>query len=390
MTDRESQAAELFARHRAEPTMRATVTNLRTIAAKRVPHCLDAAGGNGAALIIGAGPSLADSLDWIREASDSMTTIAVNAAARAVADAGIRLDVVVSRESLDVSAHLDVPAGLLALDLTTHPGAFERAAETTRAAWFTACCTQHVAITHAMGVRGVFAGPSALTAAVALAQRWGHKSIVLVGAPLAMVGGRAYGPESAWGEVRGSMRDDHVALDGLETMWAAHDAIGATRTPEYQATTRVPAWDGSGEVVALWTWEDQRQWLMEFARLHAASSLYNATHAGADVPGWENAGRHLHTHGRAHAQAFGARRVYADPSDALRMVLEDASYERDVQQSMSGWDPPPIHMASGVLSAMAAGSSLDIREMHHTVRRRVDAGYRGRLVHAAWIAEQFR
>jgi hypothetical protein len=352
---RESQAADHFARHKAGPTMRALVENLRT--ASTLPYLVSRHKPceRMPAFIVGAGPSLSASLGKLRSASQRGMVFAVNASARAVS-AACDLDVLVVRESLDVASQLEgVRASLVALDAQANPAAWRAAEAVGPRGWFMAAAVQHFALHGLLGVRAPYCGPSAVTAAVALAEAWGCSPIVLVGCDLAMSrDGQAYASESGWGDVRGAVADDGlVRLEGLETMRAVAAASGQHAAPVRQSVERFPAWDGEGEVTSLLTWGDQVRWLASRAKSRPGVMRINATAAGARIDGWRH--RTLDETLEALDEPVYRVRMQADVIDT-RPAIE--AIRADARVGLEG----RVHLGTGVIEAMAAGDALAAKD----------------------------
>ena len=195
-SDREAQAADLFARHKAKSAMRAIVTNLAEAGSRPYLVTGDKPLEGSTVYVVGAGPSLSRALPHLADLSRHGYVFAVNASARAVARV-TPPDVVVVRESVDVAGQLEgVEASLIALDLCASPAVWD-VCRGRNAGWFIAGAVQHFGLAARLGVRPLFAGSSAITAAVALAHELGAWRIVLVGCDLAFADGLAYAPESA-------------------------------------------------------------------------------------------------------------------------------------------------------------------------------------------------
>lgn len=353
---REEQAADHFARHKAGPTMRALVENLR--AASTLPYLVSSRRHleGVPAFIVGAGPSLSRSLPSLRAASNRGIIFAVNASARAVSDA-CDLDVLVVRESLDVAPQLEgVRAALVALDAQASPGAWRASEAVGRRGWFMAAAVQHFALHGLLGVRAPYCGPSAVTAAVALAESWGCSPIVLVGCDLAMAAdGQAYAPESGWGGVRGELDSSGlVRLDGLEAMHEVARASGQKPVPTTQAIERFTSWDGMSEVSSLLTWGDQVRWLSPRARRSSAECI-NATGAGARISGWAHVGL------ESVLDRLEVRRVKEMSYVGLEAVDTSPAIEAIRQDAKAGVLGKP-RLGTGVIEAMAAGDAMKARD----------------------------
>lgn len=377
---REHEAADLFARRKAEHVMRALVTNLRT--ASSLPYLVshEHQPMRGVpAFIVGAGPSLSASLPLLERAAEVGYVIAVNASAQAVSRV-VQPDVVVVRESIDVSAQMQgVRAGLVALDACASPAVWAAAESVGERGWFLAGAVQHFGIASLLRARPVYAGPAALTAAVALAHAWGASPIVLVGCNLAFAGdGRGYAAESGWGDVRGHVHGGHVSLAGMAHMRGVVAASGQTPPPEVQQVERFPAWGGEGEVSSLLTWGDQVRWLRDFAarRPKSGGEFFNATGAGARIDGWweQTLADAVHYYSRERRpytprekaatgphltppEAFLRECPRIDTQPALDALAADAAHAVEVADGQA-----PPRLTCGVLEAMSASGILAARD----------------------------
>jgi hypothetical protein len=362
---READAADLFARRKAGHVMRSLVANLRD--ASSLPYLVhhEHRPMRGVpAFICGAGPSLSASLPLLKRASEVGYVFAVNASARAVSSV-VQPDVLVVRESIDVSAQLDgLRAGLVALDACASPAVWRAAESVGERGWFMAGAVQHFALCGLLGARPIYAGPSAVTAAVALAHAWGASPIVLVGCDLAFAGdGQGYAPESAWGDVRGEqLPHGLVQLGGLGHMRSVVAASGQHAPPEVQTTERFPAWGGDGEVTSLLTWGDQVRWLQTFAE-RRRGWFVNATGAGARVSGWDEwpvadvLEHRRDTWMERSGSHWSGWLPRVDTAPAIAALLRDAEHAIAV----GGGEAAP-HLGCGVLEAMSAPEILAARD----------------------------
>jgi len=374
---REESAADQFARHKAGPVMRALAANLRTAA--DLPYLVehDATPCDAMpAFIVGAGPSLSDALPLLPAAAKRGLVFAVNASARAVAGV-VKPDVLVVRESLDVSAHLaGVTAGLVALDLCASPAVWEAAEGVGPRGWFLAAAVQHFAAHQLLRARAPYCGPSAVTAAVSLAEAWGCSPIVLVGCDLAFArDGQGYAPGSAWGDVRGALRvGGLVELDGLGAMHATARESGQRPVPVRQSVEMLPALDGGEPVASLLTWGDQVRWLANRAARTPGDYTWrvNASGGGTHVEGWHRLDLE---HITSVLDDLGPRAWYGAPGRTLDVAPLVAALLADAEaaQALAEGHVPPW-LPTGVLEAMAAGDVLSARD---DARGDVGAAIRG-------------
>lgn len=283
-----SHADLSFVKHKARAATLNVVRHLVSLRTRPLPYALPRQSSRGGTVVVcGAGPSLPASLPLVARWQEAGALVfCVNASLPALAAAGITPDVCVVRESVSVGAHLDHPCGLVVTDLAACDGAWERAG-----AWFCGGYLQHFGTAAALGVRPLYAGTAALTAAVALAEDWGASRIVLVGTDLAFAAdGAGYADGSAWAGYRGAMAADgrvELAGAGYQRMLEQSAASGMEGPPQRQDVYRVEAYGGADEVVALGTWVDQLRWLATFAERRAGRiDRVNATGAGARIDGW--------------------------------------------------------------------------------------------------------
>ena len=282
-------AVQAFALHKAKHTIEAFASNLRRLVALPTFDVCPLQRGT-TAVICGAGPSLPDALEAIGAASESgHTIIAVNTAARAIDEAGIRLDLVVARESLDVSAHLELnrePRFGYALDVHAHPRCFDAAGSA--ALWFLPGSLQSFDAAAKLGVAPLFAGSAALTAAVALAHRMGFERLILAGVDLAFADdGAAYGAGTHFQDLRASaVRGGVVHLQGREAQAALASSSGQ-RAPLDAEDVRIVAMQDGSAGYALSPWVDQAEWLEAFAGRCYDRQLQRIGSAGIRLESWK-------------------------------------------------------------------------------------------------------
>jgi len=276
--------------HKSRQSAEAALSNLLT-RAPELPYALGARSGQrvGTAVVVGAGPSLADTVRYLPQLiEDGATVFTVNTALPLVAQ-HCEPDVVIAREIVDVSQHMRHRAWLRVLDLGAHPRVWEAAMREGPCAWFIPGADQYFALSYAVGARPLFGGQAALTSAVALAEEWGAARIVLLGADLATADdGRSYADGSAFSGQRATIGADGMAENGGEgfaVKQAAHAAAGIKGWPEREITTVVERW-GGGSLRTTTQWIDQIGWLANFAARHPDIQCIDATGAGARKPMW--------------------------------------------------------------------------------------------------------
>ena len=244
--------------------------------------------------VVGAGPSLAGNIDALKaHAERGHPVVCVNAAASPLRLAGIQPDVLVARESLDLTDQIEATdARIIAVDIAIHPDTWAAAAP--RLAFFVPGYPRQAEIAFALGVRPLFGGPAALCSAVALSMRWGASRIALVGCDLALAeDGTAYHPDAPRGslrhEVKGEGERARVAFSGDKQDDERCAKSGQMVPPKEIACAEVMAHDWGGVLPTISTWTDQRTWLAIQADRHGERiELLNGTEGGCGVPGWRS------------------------------------------------------------------------------------------------------
>ncbi len=114
--------------YKSRAVMEATIANLTR--ARALPYALGPTYGRiGAFVVVGAGPSLSTTGPYLPELQKlGLTICTVNTALKAVAKY-VEPDVVLVREVVDVSSHLDAPATLRVLDIGASPKVWDAAIE---------------------------------------------------------------------------------------------------------------------------------------------------------------------------------------------------------------------------------------------------------------------
>lgn len=287
-----SAADQAWLKHKAKPSLLSTIDNLKRAKRHRyaIGH-LDEGEQIGTAVVVGSGPSLTSRGGVIRELQHSgAMVITTNTGLPALAKMSIVPNVVATREVVDVGSHLDHPAGCIAVDLAAAPSVWEAAERNgSKVIWFVGAAMQYFELASKLGVKPLYGGGAALTAAVALAAEWGARRIVLVGVDLAFADdGAGYADGSAWSGYRGELGDDMVIIggDGYAAMVEQSKHSNIKPPPQAQRTVEATAYGGNGTVRQLLTWADQKQWLETFAERHQQLDLINATCAGVRIEGW--------------------------------------------------------------------------------------------------------
>lgn len=245
----------------------------------------------GTYVVVGAGPSLSRTghlLPAFREAGAAILT--VNTALPAVRQ-HLEPDAVVAREAADVTGALAGlgPETLRCIDLGSFPRVLRTCAETGPTAWFIAAAVSNYELAARLGVRPLYGGSAALTAAVALADAWGAAEIVLLGVDLAIgPDGATYARGTAYEGQTARIDGDEVVLsgDGLDRRRAVSIAGGISLPASRTGVISVPAYGGTGDVLTQSVWVDQIEWLSGRAWRDSTLRCVDATGEGAAKPGW--------------------------------------------------------------------------------------------------------
>lgn len=356
-----------YIRTKARHAMLALATNLR-----RAHGCRYVVGPtptrSGTAVIVGAGPSVTESLIHIeRLQREGASIFCTNTGLRVLASAGIVPDYVVVREALDVSAQLAHPYRHLVLDLGAHPATF-----TGNPLVFIAGAIQCFELAAICGVRPLYGGPAALTGAVALAENWGAREIVLTGADLCFAGnGAAYAVGSVYGDMRGANEGDMIALSGLDAQTALNAPAGVPY-PERQRVVEVPHVNG-GVCYQIEPWADQRSWLETHALRWSGITLLDASE-GCHKLGWQSVFlRYVEAQGGV-TPPTGT----LDTLPAIEAVRRQIETVRGTTAAARAGGPigaiPGLAAGCEIVEATAAGDLLRIRELIENPRDGVMAG----------------
>lgn len=318
-----------FVRYKSLHAMSWAHVNARRLADHPSATLLRAATPGGSTLVVGAGPSL----DVDAVAASGLRVVAPNAAAVALIAGGVVPDVVVARESLDLSDQVQrfVEAGVrwVVLDIASHPDTWAAAGD--HLAWYIPLYPRQVELARMLGVDPVASGTSALTAAVALASRWWGPDVTLAGVDLAFApDGRTYhGAAPRGGMIYADDHDGHgpaVSLGGD----TAHDDERCERSGQRPPQRRIRAgramaWDWSRELTTISTLDDQAEWLEEYAVRHPGAQLLNASR-GRGLRGWVTADL-------PEEDADGA--LIADSAAWLGRSVVDAALQRLTTQAIT-------------------------------------------------------
>lgn len=242
--------------------------------------------------VVGAGPSLAGNIDALRaHAERGHPVICVNAAGAPLKAAGITPDVMVARESLDLTDQIEATdARLIAVEIGIHPDTWEAAGD--RLAWFLPMYPRQADIGYLLGEPMIAGGPAALCSCVALSLFWGAHRVVLVGCDLAFArDGTAYHPDAPRGTLRHELSGEgdtaRIRFSGDEQDDERCKRSGQMVPPKAVRYTECMSHDWSDWLPTINVYQDQRTWLTTQATRHGERvELLNATGGGSGVPGW--------------------------------------------------------------------------------------------------------
>jgi hypothetical protein len=241
------------------------------------------------AIIVAAGPSLDRNVAELRRAQDRAAVIAVNTSLRALERAGVRADLVVSLEVLDVTSQLDgLPlngACPRLLDVTANPRLFQGAVGPVIP--FANNIPFFAPLVAEAGLgEGFFMGGSVANAAFSLAREMGADPIVLVGQDLAYGDGRLYATGTVFDQLRVEIKGGVAQLDGLEAKQRIAASLPeADTTMPLREVEPVPGWGGG----TVWTNIEFNYFRYNFERWAQQltdRTLINATEGGARIRGF--------------------------------------------------------------------------------------------------------
>ena len=242
--------------------------------------------------LVSAGPSLANNVAELSRVDGRGAIVAVNTALGALERAGIRADLVVAIDALDVSEQLEglrVNAGVpRVVTLTANPALSARA--TGPVFPFVERIEAYQSIAEQIGLAPtVRSGGSVANCAFSLAQLWGASQIVLVGQDLAYSrDGQVYAPGTVFEGMQVAMdQDGRAHLEGLE----AKRRIAATRPEVAEAEgakklSWVEGWGGTEPVPTTQAFSYFRSVFEQWAAAHEGAELINATEGGARIAGF--------------------------------------------------------------------------------------------------------
>ena len=325
------------------------------------------------ALIVGAGPSLDHDIDRIPawQALGGYVFAGSNAHG-ALHKRGIRTDVAVAIEALDVTRHLRGNPRFLVVDQSCHPKIFALAAKRgpRRSAWFFGSDPRNLPHCAELGLQPLHTGGATTTAAVSLALAWGCDPIVLVGCDLSYpCNGDAYATGAGWDGV--TVRDGRY-FEGREDRDAMHRAEGTAPVPRDRELVPVPAING-GSARAPADYLGQIEWL---CKLRRDSELVNATSSGAYLQGWTHEAL---PETMEWLERLPRRRLrLGDPcpvADTCKSILRtEIDRARSLVESMRTGGPLP-EVGSPTVEALAASDTLRLKGLGWGPVERLRATY---------------
>lgn len=272
------------------------IENAKYIPGVPSAHYLQGAYAGVPAFIVGAGPSLSQNIEQLKEAQEKGIVFAVNSSGKALDQAGISPQILACLESIDVS-HLIKDLSFIdevvrLFSLTAHPKHFETGTGP--------LMTLYELLPHIAGPFEAFFGRpgipvcgSVSTACFSLAYRMGCSPIVLVGQDLAYTDGRCYANGTVYEDSRVELAEDGRSLkhDWCDTMLGTHEAADSPLIGGQKAA-QIPAWGGKGMVSTAPTFNHVRAWFERIAALlHRTDGpeLINATEGGARLANFDEA-----------------------------------------------------------------------------------------------------
>lgn len=327
-----------------------TMAALRNVhRAQRVPHWSDLGPTlrGRRAFIVGAGPSLDESIGRLREhlAGDGSgsVVIAVNGSAPALARAGVRVDVIVVIECVGQEAQLraGVRTGdeLVVLSLQAAPETWA-VAESIGAptAWLASDSPEALEWCEMIDVPSLPTGGAAVTEATALARAWGAGWIVLLGHDLSFTDGRAYAQGAGWGGLEVSITEGVATFTGRGDRELAHRRAGVPAVPRERPIMWRPG-IGGGNVATVADYWHQAKWYEARAeewRGYGEPYLRNATSRGLALRWWWEdedsswGNRYLTTRRwtRPHVTVAGRE-------DAVRAAIDEALTRIDASEALA-------------------------------------------------------
>lgn len=248
------------------------------------------------AFIIGAGPSLDENIQLVREAAKKGIVFATNSGAVSLAKHGIEPQVVCCIESIDASSKLE---GLFFIDRVVRAFSLSAAPQTLRTGAgpllpvHEAIVQYNGPLEDLTGHGGLPMAGSVSTVALSLARMLGCSPLVLLGQDLAYSGGRTYATGTGYESSRAEIdpQTETIRLRWNDEVIRVHGSEQG-QTCDRDELRRVPAWGGAGEVDSAMGFAGVQSWFEATAELlqkvGSSPELINATEGGVHIAGFED------------------------------------------------------------------------------------------------------
>lgn len=348
-------------------------------------------------LAVGAGPSLERNGEHIRLAQEKgIPVFAVNASDPACRLHGVRPDVLMVRESLELDDQIaQTEARSIVLDVGVHPKTWDAAKHhDAEARWFIPTYPRHIQVCRRMGIRPMYGGTSAMTSAVSLALTWGASKVIACGVDLAgSPDGRVYHQAAP----RGGARAVAVTNEGLYR-WSGdeQDAQRSERSgqrpqPSEVGFEWVPSHDWSTLLPCLPTWQNQREWFAtEASRRRGEVECVNATEGGGGILWWRNSGLRAELEAEPEATPLvipPGQVIPPDHSDMLRAdMIRDAHKLKTLAREMVDKTGPDLDLLMAMPQFVEGSRLLEALGEWRILDAPKDSGPdRCRYIYQAWM-----
>jgi len=241
---------------------------------------------DGAAVVVGAGPSLPPMLDRLRDLQESgVLVVTVNTALPALHAAGIVPNVLVSIEPVDVTTHVrDRLEGihLIVLDLSSNPEIWSATMGFGRRSILVSNSANNMRMCAELDIDPIEHGGSAMECAVSMVLRWGARTVGLVGVDLSFPGMQAYAPDAGWTLENAREVDDQLVWVQPQDRIDAHERSGVEPPQSAQGVHYIDHTDG--RVPTNSGYLSQVRGLEGLARAYPRRNLVQTR--GAKLAGW--------------------------------------------------------------------------------------------------------
>jgi hypothetical protein len=246
-------------------------------------------------VIVSAGPSLSKNIDGLRELQKRALIIAGNRSVAPLKQAGIKPDLVIVADPIDLRYQLDGDrlegAGALLLDLVVHQGMYDL--EARRHFTYTSVHEVMNSTFGALGQGGLLSsGGSVATTSLALAIELGCDPVLFVGQDLAITGDKYYIETALDGATRVSVNNgvgvfENWSPELMHAVQELHGGLADSRKP-VQAFISVKGWDGQ-PVSTSFQFNNYRRWLEhKVGSLEKPLRVINCTEGGAYIQNMEH------------------------------------------------------------------------------------------------------